>query len=318
MVALSKLASALGSSISSSLPTWNIIFKLVFLLLALVNIKSIPLTWHFRFYRSLYFHLLRRKKALPGRADLFSPITTTSRSPLYECDLNLHKSNSTYFSDLDIARTHLVCHLIKKSLSIRRKSKKQLYVALAGVSALFRREIKPFEKYEVVTRLLCWDTKWVFVVSHFVALKKGLDGKRKIFATCISKYVFKQGRVTVPPEEVLRESGLLPERPVGAEELTPAVSGTASPRDDELVEISGKAIATAEAVGGSDGDALMRDLDRSLTQKGEGDEYWTWERIEAERKRGCGIAKYMIGLDPLDNELRDGTEEGLVHIGNWY
>jgi len=255
---------------------------------------------------------------LPRRADLFSPIATTSRSPLYECDLNLHKSNSTYFSDLDIARTHLVCHLIKKSLSIRRKNKKPLYVALAGVSALFRREIKPFEKYEVVTRLLCWDTKWVFVVSHFVALRKGPDGKRKIFATCISKYVFKQGRITVPPEEVLRESGLLPERPAGAKELTPAVSGTASPRDDELVDISGKAIAAAEAVGGSDGDTLMKDLDSSLTRKGEGDEYWTWERIEAERKRGCEVAKYMIGLDPLDNELRDGTEEGLVHIGSWY
>ncbi|CUS15260.1 unnamed protein product [Tuber aestivum] len=318
MTALSKLASALGSSMLSSPPAWNTVFKLIFLLFALLNIKSIPLTWHFRFYRSLYFHLLRRKRVLPGRSDLFSPITTSSRSPLYESDLNMHKSNSTYFSDLDIARTHLVCHLIKKSLSIRRKSGKQLYVALAGVSALFRREIKPFEKYEVVTRLLCWDTKWVFVASHFTALKRGPDGKRKIFATCISKYVFKQGRVTIPPEEVFRESGLLPDRPIGARELTPSASGATSPRDDELVEISGKAIATAEAVGGSDGDALMRDLDRSLTQKGEGDEYWTWERIEAERKRGCEIAKYMIGLDLLDNELRDGTEEGLVHIGNWF
>jgi hypothetical protein len=165
------------------------------------------------------------------------------------------------------------------------------------VTALFRREIKPFEKYEIVSRLLCWDAKWIWMVSHFVSLEKPKDGKRKIFASTISKYVLKQGRITVSPEDVLRESGLLPERPAGAKELTPEPSGSSSPRDDELVDISTGAIST---VNGGDG------------------AYWTWDRIEAERKRGCDIAKYMLGLDGLDLELRDGKEKGLEHIGKWY
>lgn len=237
----------------------------------------------------------------------------------------MHKSNSTYFSDLDIARTHLVCHLIKRSLALRRKTRQSPYVALAGVTALFRREIKPFEKYEIITRLLCWDGKWIWVVSHFVSLGKNQnkdgsgDGKRKIFASTLSKYVLKHGRITVPPEDVLRESGLLPERPTGTKQLSPESSGSGSPGDSELVDISSGAISTVNGTESGE-DLLIRDLDRSLAQTGEARdaEYWTWDRIEAERKRGCEIAKYMLGLDGLDLELRDGTEEGLEPIGKWY
>lgn len=38
---------------------------------------------------------------------LFMPSILDTRPTLLECDFNLHKSNSTYFTDLDIARSHL-------------------------------------------------------------------------------------------------------------------------------------------------------------------------------------------------------------------
>src|SRR5690606_8122712 len=181
-----------------------------------------------RFYSSLFLHLFRRKKHVPDPSHLFAPISTYTRSPFYECDLNLHKSNSTYFSDLDIARTHLIAHIIKKSLKKRHGTGQSTYVALAGVNCLFRREIKPFTKYEIVTRILGWDEKWLWVVSHFV--KVGGDDKadtkqetpskrtnKKIYASALSKYVFKCGRQTVKPEIILQESGVLPPKPEGSE-----------------------------------------------------------------------------------------------------
>lgn len=284
--------------------TWGTILKLLFVLLALINIKNLPLTWHFRFYRSLFHHLLRRRSLHPTPSHLFSPISSTSRSPLYECDLNLHKSNSTYFSDLDIARTHLICHLIKRSLRARRG----LYVALAGVSCLFRREIKPFEKYEIVSRLLAWDDKWVWVVSHFVSVG-GAPGERKIFASALSKYVFKMGRKTIKPVDIFTECQLLPGRPAEAEakasgvEVLPTANGNGNGNghcrtEKEVLEVLDAATAAA--------------------QEEHPDAYWTWDRIEAERVRGCEIAKSMLGLDQLEGEIRSGEEEGLTKVGRFY
>lgn len=266
----------------------------------------------------------------PTPSHLFSPISSTSRSPLYECDLNLHKSNSTYFSDLDIARTHLICHLIKRSLRTRRS----LYVALAGVSCLFRREIKPFEKYEIVSRLLGWDGKWVWVVSHFVAIKKDKDGSRKIFASALSKYVFKMGRITVKPEEIFTECQLLPPRPTttttteeesasastGAELVAAANANANGNGNGEI-----KKLAAVNGNGNGNGSAhksekeVLAQLDAATaTAETHPDAYWTWERIEAERARGCEIAKSMLGLDQLEGEIRSGDEEGLTKVGRFY
>ncbi|KAI5841557.1 hypothetical protein DFP73DRAFT_528616 [Morchella snyderi] len=296
-------------------PGWGTVLKFLFVFMALINIKNIPLTWHFRFYRSLFHHLLRRRAIHPTPSHLFSPLSSTSRSPPYECDLNLHKSNSTYFSDLDIARTHLICHLIKRSLRTRRT----LYVALAGVACLFRREIKPLERYEIVSRILAWDGKWVWVVSHFVCIRPEKDGGRKIFASALSKYVFKMGRVTVKPEEIFAECQLLPPRPAAPAEPT-----------DPATTTSSAVVANGNCNGNGNGELkrlahpkseeeVLAQLDAATaTSATHPDAYWTWERVEAERARGCEIAHAMLGLDLLEGELRSGDEEGLTRVGRFY
>lgn len=72
--------------------------------------------------------------------------------------------------------------------------------------------------------MLVWDEKWVYVVSYFVkkgALTKdgnfgsGLDldpkvNSKVVLASCMARYVFKEGRITVKPDRVLQECGLLP------------------------------------------------------------------------------------------------------------
>lgn len=296
--------------------TWSAA-KVLAVLLALINIKTLPLMWHFRFYRSLYAHFLLRRKDLPKPTHLFSPVTTLSRSSTYECDLNGHKSNSTYFSDLDIARTHLVCHLTKHSFALRKQRGDPLmYVALAGVTALFRREIKPFARYMISTRVLAWDQKWFYVVSHFVSVDKGRDGKRALYASALSKYVFKSKRITVPPEIVLRESGLLPPRPEGA---TPLESGSSSGVDTPAVGLpetrmgEEKLEAAVERI--AHVDRVKEDAERELVEQ---DGYWTWDRIESERKRGLDLAQHMVGLDGLADEFREGDEEGLETVGPFF
>ncbi len=50
-------------------------------------------------------------------------------------------------------------------------------IMLGGVSCNFKREIKPYQRFEVWSRILCWDRKWLYTISHFV--RKGAVGRPK-------------------------------------------------------------------------------------------------------------------------------------------
>lgn len=99
----------------------------------------------------------------------------SSRSSAYELDYNFHKSNSTYFTDFDVARCQLVTWLmmngmrkVAAEMNAANKTTGILSPHLGGVMCNFKREIKPFEKFEIWTRVLTWDRKWLYVVSHWV------------------------------------------------------------------------------------------------------------------------------------------------------
>jgi hypothetical protein len=194
---------------------------------------------------------------------VFQPIITTSTAQLMEIDFNLHKTNSSYFSDVDIARSHLVCTLFSKAIEKMRGgtaaytgSKKPLFgLALGAVSCSFKRELRPYEKYEMWSKIIAWDEKWIYIVTHFVKQDvakpksytlypqqllrrsqadisgtggyqrgeqlavdndtKGTTSKEEqlgkhLYATALSKCVFKSGRKTVAPDAMLQMAGLLP------------------------------------------------------------------------------------------------------------
>ncbi|KAI9848830.1 MAG: hypothetical protein M1837_006346 [Sclerophora amabilis] len=273
----------------------------------------------------MFVHLLYRRSSLShtvkvehhGAHALFQAVITTSRSPLLECDYNGHKSNSSYFSDLDLSRTELLLTLFKTVLSPSKKSgdavgkekTRKVNVALGGVTCTFRRQIKPYESFEIWSRVLCWDEKWIFIVSHFVqkgAVKpsrytlKGPRGMTKspsnssakpegkelgcdrerstrpdvhpaIFASSIAKYVFKSGRKTIAPETVLSETGLLPPEPTAAPEF-------------------------------HDG----------------GDVEWTWERVQEENRHGLEIASLFTGLDAVHGTFRGNSEPVLARSEGFF
>jgi hypothetical protein len=117
------------------------------------------------------------------------------------------------------------------------KKGQMLAIMLGSVNCQCRREIKPYQRYEIWTRVLTWDEKWVYFVSHFVragAVKRarsftlqqrppvlsrrgGAGAQRPeeiskaVLATAVSKNVLKLGRATVRPEDMWRAAGLLPQ-----------------------------------------------------------------------------------------------------------
>ena len=251
-------------------------------------------------------------------AAIFQPIITSSRCVALECDYNLHKSNSTYFSDLDITRAHLVTCLFGGGIAKAWRQPDdgngskpgQFMIILGAVHCSFKKEIRPYEPYEMWTRVLSWDQKWLYIVTHFVrkgtvrpkgytlgpGVNKGWLGgwfgkkhgggkkgkgarsvtedrgetlQKAILASAMAKYVIKRGRLTVPPERLIRDSGLLP-----SEQSSPFESAHKANHDSD-------------------------------------DLPWSRDQIEAERRRGLEIAEHFARLDGLHNEFKGDDDSAL-------
>lgn len=106
-------------------------------------------------------------------------------------------------------------------------------MVLGGTSCTWHQEIKPYQAYELWTRIISWDEKWLYVVTHFVQpgvfvpeeyvmqpsknravkrqkKKEDVDLKKAVFTSSVARYVFKNNRKTIPPQEALQLVGLLP------------------------------------------------------------------------------------------------------------
>ncbi|KAJ5097319.1 hypothetical protein N7456_008040 [Penicillium angulare] len=310
------------------------------LLLALINLKALPLGWHFR----VLYHFIANVRLKPtarffpkGRAivdahgnpthPVFVPCSVYSRTPLLETDYNLHKSNSTYFSDLDISRAALVTRLFSPGIGLISKELDQEFleasvkegkkaprrlpvmVVLGSVYCTFKREIKPYEKYEMQSRIISWDKKWTYILTAFLRPAKKAGGEKTLLATALSKYVVKKGRLTVSPERILRTGGFLPERPEESQlESSVETSAIGTPASGEGI--------TATGVDGS----LVREVlkisedqipDRETLEEKKkvnsdswNPEEWPWERIEQERLRGIDVVLPFINMDGrLEHEV---------------
>ncbi|KAJ5295912.1 hypothetical protein N7508_010733 [Penicillium antarcticum] len=148
--------------------------------------------------------------------------------------LQLHKSNSTFFSGMDINRAQLLLNLFPRlprwapeigtDIPDAKKVERIASVALGGTSCVFKREIKPLQRYEIWSRVLSWDAKWLVLVTYFVKAgthkrvmrslrtgeenQDGSEAQKAILAVGVN--VFKDGRRTAPPQEGLKHMGLYP------------------------------------------------------------------------------------------------------------
>lgn len=175
--------------------------------------------------------------AAAAHPTLFTHHTSRSRAVVLDLDVNLHKSNSTFFSDADVSRAALLSTLLSAGLA-----RTAAMPLLAAVQCAFKREIAPFRAYDVSSRVLAWDEKSVFVVTYFVRPGFKLRGatevevgggpgavlrdgslRKGVFAVMVSRYVCKAGRETVPPRKVLEAAGLLV--PQGGKEGEAAADG---------------------------------------------------------------------------------------------
>jgi hypothetical protein len=281
-------------------------WRTALIIFALLNLKSLPLSWHIGLLYNMFSnwksvaHVRKRIASSPPsssvRHPIFEPVSITSRAPLMEIDYNIHKSNSTYFRDLDQSRmalcSKIFVHALKPTdLELEKEGLKgPLIIPLGSVHTSFHKEIKPYEKYEVRSRLLGWDQKWMVIISYFVRPKK-YRKPEVVLASALSKYVVKKGRMTIPPERIFRTAGWLPERP--ADESVVLVNHTSSTSTPQ--EGLTEPIPTALIRGAED----MLEKIASIPERPNDDSAgsWDWQSIEDERLRGLRIAEQWLALD---------------------
>ncbi|KAJ5766599.1 uncharacterized protein N7511_004215 [Penicillium nucicola] len=176
---------------------------------------------------------------------VFQPTIWKSSTPLGEIDFLGHKSNATYLTDFDSARVYHLSSLFRVGYQKHKTEKRGFFPilpVLAGVECSFKRSIRPGQRYDIVTRIIGWDAKWCFVISHFVKegafrptiftdsktkkstrgnkevvggegrdLEKGDCGEKDVvFAVVMGRVVFKDGRKTVSPMQFLSDCDLIP------------------------------------------------------------------------------------------------------------
>lgn len=113
-----------------------------------------------------------------------------------DCDINWHLNNARYLSFMDLGRMHLVGQAgLYRILFKRRWSPILLAAEISFIKAL-----KPFESFELVTRVITWDKTYLYLEQRF---EKG--GKLLALAYVKGLFISKTGKV--PTTELLAALG---------------------------------------------------------------------------------------------------------------
>jgi len=153
-------------------------------------LKNVTIT-----YMNLYFRLaLLLFKHILFRLQL--DIMQTSKLPFNvwptDLDLNLHMNNGRYLALMDLGRFELMLRtgLFKKGLTRR------WMPVVADIKIRYWRSLKPFQRAELSTRLVGWDSRWFYLEQRFEQ-----DGH--LMARALVKAAFVKAGQTLPTADVL-------------------------------------------------------------------------------------------------------------------
>ncbi|MAD43843.1 MAG: thioesterase [Oceanospirillaceae bacterium] len=119
------------------------------------------------------------------RRPVLSPFYYRLRVMPWDCDLNLHLTNTRYPAWLDLARTDFFLRTGTMPLFIKAGWRS----VLASQTLTFIREIKPLAQVDIESRVLHWDKKYFYMEHRFLV-------QGELHASCLARIaVLKKGRL---------------------------------------------------------------------------------------------------------------------------
>lgn len=160
------------------------------LLVAALHLRNLPFAYCIQ---SVYVYLTSTHKSL------VEPLHMRRRVWPGEADFNVHMNNSCYPLTADYGRVQW--YASKDFAEYRKRTGHKIFNG--GVGFVFLREIRLLQEFLLTTRLVAIDGKWFGVECVYTT-----PDEKTVFARGLAKIVLKDGRKTVPPEEVLRGCGV--------------------------------------------------------------------------------------------------------------
>lgn len=104
-----------------------------------------------------------------NKIDFLGKSTLSYRALPSDCDINFHLTNSRYPAFMDLARTYMLSEmgLLKRFIKLG------WMPIINAAEFTYIRDIKPFAKFDIESKVVGWDEKYFYVEQRFVS-ERGL------------------------------------------------------------------------------------------------------------------------------------------------
>ena len=129
-------------------------------------------------------------------AGVTAPHVYTARAnPLLDIDQFLHMNNAAYATHFECARWEMGA----SSGMLSKLARMQGAFVVASMTLRFRKEVRPMQSFEIHSSVIAADERQVFIKQ--VLQEPNAD---RIMAGSLCRAVFRKGRESIPPMDVLR------------------------------------------------------------------------------------------------------------------
>ena len=119
-----------------------------------------------------------------------------------DLDLNLHMNNGRYLTIMDLGRVDL---LIRIGL-VKIMWEEGWVPVIGAIHTTFRRSLYAFQRFEIVTNIVGWDEKWIYMIQSIER-----DGHQ--IATAVMKTLFVSKGKKITTQQLLERLGKDPVSP---------------------------------------------------------------------------------------------------------
>lgn len=152
----------------------------------------------FRLFKTLLLWFL-----FPRRNGLLDESVVRFRVWPNDLDTNLHMNNGRYMTLMDLGRLDLLL----RNGAIRQVMRQKWYPVLAASELRFRRPLNLFQRFEIRTRIVTWDAKWIYLEQRILrngdlalhAYLKGVFVARGGGSVPITRLLELMGETKAPP-----------------------------------------------------------------------------------------------------------------------
>ncbi len=136
----------------------------------------------------------------PKTREILQSFTLRCRVLPNDLDTNFHMNNGRYATIMDLGRFDMILRNGLMRMMIRSKS----VPVLSALQIRYRLPLHAFQPFDLQTRVLCWDEKWVFMEQRFVIATGARAGAVAAIAVVKGGFYDPKRKTTVPTDELLK------------------------------------------------------------------------------------------------------------------